>query len=107
RGARGCRWIGKGTAGSWCPGEDSNLHGSLHWYLKPARLPIPPPGQGWESRPGSRTRRAIYRWYSGVSTKRQVDEVNQENNQESTEERRARGALPIAGRRGPRGEYIA
>jgi hypothetical protein len=28
----------------WCPGEDSNLHGSLHWYLKPARLPVPPPG---------------------------------------------------------------
>src|SRR6185436_1094110 len=25
---------------------------------------------------GPRTRRAIYRWYSGVSTKRQVDEVN-------------------------------
>jgi hypothetical protein len=32
----------------WCPGEDSNLQGSLHWYLKPARLPIPPPGQGRE-----------------------------------------------------------
>jgi hypothetical protein len=29
---------------SWCPGEDSNLHGFHHWYLKPARLPIPPPG---------------------------------------------------------------
>ena len=28
----------------WCPGEDSNLHGVTHWYLKPARLPIPPPG---------------------------------------------------------------
>src|SRR6266852_6620698 len=28
----------------WCPGEDSNLHGFHHWYLKPARLPIPPPG---------------------------------------------------------------
>ena len=28
----------------WCPGEDSNLHGLRHWYLKPARLPIPPPG---------------------------------------------------------------
>ncbi len=29
----------------WCPGEDSNLHGrNGHWYLKPARLPIPPPG---------------------------------------------------------------
>ncbi len=27
----------------WCRGEDSNLHGLLHWYLKPARLPIPPP----------------------------------------------------------------
>ena len=30
----------------WCPGEDSNLHGLHHWYLKPARLPIPPPGPG-------------------------------------------------------------
>src|ERR1700674_1009712 len=30
----------------WCPGEDSNLHGLHHWYLKPARLPIPPPGHG-------------------------------------------------------------
>jgi hypothetical protein len=30
----------------WCPGEDSNLHGFHHWYLKPARLPIPPPGPG-------------------------------------------------------------
>ena len=30
---------------SWCPGEDSNLHVLQHWYLKPARLPIPPPGQ--------------------------------------------------------------
>src|ERR1700737_2007543 len=32
------------TKRSWCPGEDSNLHGFHHWYLKPARLPIPPPG---------------------------------------------------------------
>src|SRR5262249_13756391 len=30
----------------WCPGKDSNLHGLHHWYLKPARLPIPPPGPG-------------------------------------------------------------
>src|SRR3984893_19078425 len=29
---------------NWCPREDSNLHGFHHWYLKPARLPIPPPG---------------------------------------------------------------
>jgi hypothetical protein len=29
---------------SWCPEEDSNLHGFHHWYLKPARLPIPPSG---------------------------------------------------------------
>ena len=28
----------------WCPGEDSNLHGFHRWYLKPVRLPIPPPG---------------------------------------------------------------
>ena len=27
-----------------CPEEDSNLHGFHHWYLKPARLPIPPSG---------------------------------------------------------------
>jgi hypothetical protein len=33
----------------WCPGEDSNLHDLHHWYLKPARLPIPPPGQGGET----------------------------------------------------------
>src|SRR5258707_4726031 len=37
----------------WCPGEDSNLHELLHWYLKPARLPVPPPGQD-----GCRTRGA-------------------------------------------------
>src|SRR5208283_4641463 len=29
---------------AWCPEEDSNLHGFHHWYLKPARLPIPPSG---------------------------------------------------------------
>src|ERR1700722_1573169 len=29
---------------SWCPGKDSNLHGLHRWYLKPVRLPIPPPG---------------------------------------------------------------
>ena len=46
----GCR------QGTWCPGEDSNLQGSLHWYLKPARLPIPPPGQGKEC--GARPRKA-------------------------------------------------
>ena len=28
----------------WCPGKDSNLHGLHRWYLKPVRLPIPPPG---------------------------------------------------------------
>jgi len=29
----------------WCPGEDSNFHDrNGHWHLKPARLPIPPPG---------------------------------------------------------------
>jgi enoyl-CoA hydratase len=30
----------------WCPGKDSNLHGLHRWYLKPVRLPIPPPGHG-------------------------------------------------------------
>ena len=30
----------------WCPGKDSNLHGLRRWYLKPVRLPIPPPGHG-------------------------------------------------------------
>ena len=29
----------------WCPEEDSNLHVLQHWYLKPARLPIPPSGR--------------------------------------------------------------
>ena len=30
---------------TWCPGEDSNFHDhNGHWHLKPARLPIPPPG---------------------------------------------------------------
>ena len=29
----------------WCPGEDSNSpRPNGHWHLKPARLPIPPPG---------------------------------------------------------------
>jgi hypothetical protein len=26
----------------WCGRRDSNPHDSRHWYLKPARLPIPP-----------------------------------------------------------------
>ena len=31
----------------WCPGRDLNPHVLIeHWHLKPARLPIPPPGQG-------------------------------------------------------------
>jgi hypothetical protein len=30
----------------WCPEEDSNLHLLQDWYLKPARLPIPPSGRG-------------------------------------------------------------
>jgi hypothetical protein len=39
-----------GRRSKWCPGEDSNLHGFHHWYLKPARLPIPPPGHAtWAS----------------------------------------------------------
>ncbi len=44
-------------ASCWCPGEDSNLHGFHHWYLKPARLPIPPPGPGALNRG----------WVSGLS----------------------------------------
>jgi hypothetical protein len=36
--------LGRSESYIWCPGEDSNLHGFHHWYLKPARLPIPPPG---------------------------------------------------------------
>jgi hypothetical protein len=39
-------WATCGVFEKWCPGEDSNLHELLHWYLKPARLPVPPPGQG-------------------------------------------------------------
>ena len=41
-----CKSLNAITIQSWCPGEDSNLHELLHWYLKPARLPVPPPGQG-------------------------------------------------------------
>ena len=33
---------------SWCEWGDSNPHGVTHWYLKPARLPIPPHSQGPE-----------------------------------------------------------
>ena len=28
--------------GLWCGRKDSNLHGSPHWNLNPARLPVPP-----------------------------------------------------------------
>jgi hypothetical protein len=45
----------------WCPGEDSNLHELLHWYLKPARLPVPPPGQG-----GRLARRRNLRTHAGL-----------------------------------------
>jgi|SRR5450631_2383059 hypothetical protein len=38
------KWLRRASM-RWCPGEDSNLHELLHWYLKPARLPVPPPGQ--------------------------------------------------------------
>ncbi len=34
------------NAWKWCPGKDSNLHALQHRYLKPACLPIPPPGRG-------------------------------------------------------------
>ena len=42
---RELRWI-KTLDWPWCPGKDSNLHGLHRWYLKPVRLPIPPPGHG-------------------------------------------------------------
>ena len=29
----------------WCPGRDSNPHGSLRRILSPLRLPISPPGR--------------------------------------------------------------
>ena len=38
----------------WCPGKDSNLHGLHRWYLKPVRLPIPPPGPGRGNKSGER-----------------------------------------------------
>jgi hypothetical protein len=37
---------GRPPTREWCPGKDSNLHGLHRWYLKPVRLPIPPPGHG-------------------------------------------------------------
>ena len=52
-----CDGVRRTEKGAWCPGEDSNLQGSLHWYLKPARLPIPPPGQGEEMRGRARKAR--------------------------------------------------
>src|SRR6202789_64647 len=36
--------LGRSRTSNWCPGKDSNLHGLHRWYLKPVRLPIPPPG---------------------------------------------------------------
>ena len=42
----------------WCPGKDSNLHGLHRWYLKPVRLPIPPPGH-WRLHKGGRARLSI------------------------------------------------
>src|SRR5579863_8732033 len=38
--------FGRSRTSIWCPGKDSNLHGLHRWYLKPVRLPIPPPGHG-------------------------------------------------------------
>jgi hypothetical protein len=38
--------FGRFRTSIWCPGKDSNLHGLHRWYLKPVRLPIPPPGHG-------------------------------------------------------------
>ena len=47
--------------GAWCAGEDSNLHGVTHWYLKPARLPIPPPARGAPDRLRARNRQRLSR----------------------------------------------
>src|SRR4029453_13282126 len=75
--AAGAGWL---QGRRWCPGEDSNLHGSLHWYLKPARLPIPPPGQGWESRRGVPGRGAQSPGgIPGGQKTASRDEINQEN----------------------------
>src|SRR4051794_19707767 len=59
-GSKGSTWLigrpalqGKALEERWCPGEDSNLHGFHHWYLKPARLPIPPPGRRALARGGT------------------------------------------------------
>ena len=56
----------------WCPGEDSNLQGSLHWYLKPARLPIPPPGRRECRSARSRQGAQMYRRSPAVSMKQPV-----------------------------------
>ena len=32
-----------------CPGQDLNLHGVTRYHLKVVRLPIPPPGRGFDS----------------------------------------------------------
>jgi hypothetical protein len=55
----------------WCPEEDSNLHGFHHWYLKPARLPIPPSGPARTLKEG-RVRlstRSLKRQYLGSSAR--------------------------------------
>src|SRR6185503_5052863 len=103
-------WANEGR--KWCPGEDSNLHGSLHWYLKPARLPIPPPGQGWESGTGGPGRGAQSTGgIPGCQQTAERDEVDEEN-QEITANRqafarRAGRALTVAAGRGPRRDDAA
>ncbi len=54
-------------AKKWCPGKDSNLHGSPRQHLKLVRLPIPPPGHA-SGRRSSRNRAAYHsRALAGLS----------------------------------------
>ena len=68
----------------WCPGEDSNLHGVTHWYLKPARLPIPPPGPG-----------ALFRRAGGI-VNRPTEFRTSETGMSAAERGEIRGRGPIA-----------
>src|SRR5690606_42011353 len=55
----------------WCERRDSNSHGSPHWNLNPARLPVPPLSPAFPAvagnRPGhARRARRVTRWKPGV-----------------------------------------